>query len=60
MKTLACKWQAASLLLTLVALVLTGCGTVEGDAKNASSRPWNSPNQWETGQFPMGMGMQGR
>lgn len=37
------------LLLLFVALWLSGCGTIDGDADNASSRPWNTPKTWETG-----------
>lgn len=40
---------ALILLGGLVLLTWTGCGTVEGDARNASSRPWNTPKSWETG-----------
>ena len=40
------------LLLLLVVLGLSGCGTTEPD--NMSARPWNSPKGWETG-FPAGI-----
>jgi len=33
----------------LVLLLWSGCGTVEDDARNASTRPWNTPKSWETG-----------
>ena len=37
------------LLLLLVALnFVSGCRTPDG-TENESSRPWNSPRQWETG-----------
>jgi hypothetical protein len=43
------------LLLSLAALVLgvTGCATTDSD--NASSRPWNTPQGWETGGLPSSM-----
>jgi hypothetical protein len=48
------------LLIAAAALVVSsGCGTVEGDSQNASSRPWNTPTRWETG-MPMGIGDQYR
>ena len=40
-------WCAASLLLALGGLVLTGCAST--DNENLSERPWNSPKTWETG-----------
>lgn len=46
------------LLLAVQALSLAGCGTVEGDARNSSQRPWNTPKSWETG-MPGGL-MEGR
>ena len=33
------------LLLTMVALVISGCATEEPE--NASVRPWNSPASWQ-------------
>jgi hypothetical protein len=48
----------AVLLLGTMMFMLTGCGTVEGDSKNSSSRPWNTPKQWEGG-LPGGL-MEGR
>jgi hypothetical protein len=43
------------LLLALagLALALTGCATT--DSENASARPWNSPQGWETGGLPSSM-----
>ena len=36
------------LLLLLAACAgVTGCASTESD--NASGRPWNSPNRWESG-----------
>jgi hypothetical protein len=43
---------ARAALLAMAAcllLGLTGCGSVEGDARNASARPWNTPKSWEGG-----------
>jgi hypothetical protein len=46
------------LLLACLALTLSGCSSTEPD--NASARPWNSPQGWESGGgLPSGM-MQGR
>jgi hypothetical protein len=44
-------------LLAILVVVASGCSSVEPD--NASSRPWNSPQSWESGGIPGGM-MQGR
>jgi hypothetical protein len=35
------------LLLVLAALGLGGCATTESE--NLSERPWNTPQDWETG-----------
>jgi hypothetical protein len=42
------RWIGLALLLGIAA-GLAGCGTVEGDAKNMSARPWNTPKYWEGG-----------
>jgi hypothetical protein len=38
------------LLLASLTLALAGCTTTESE--NASSRPWNAPQAWETGALP--------
>jgi hypothetical protein len=42
------------LILTGVTLVMSGCATTD-EAENASARPWNSPQGWETGGLPSSM-----
>jgi len=34
----------------LIAVIVSGCATTEPD--NASARPWNSPQGWESGGLP--------
>jgi hypothetical protein len=46
MKHLFCRIVFLFLLLAAGAGV-TGCASTESD--NASARPWNSPNRWESG-----------
>jgi len=50
------RFVCSLLLLSALALVLSGCATAEPD--NMSVRPWNSPKGWENG-MPSGM-MEGR
>ena len=38
---------ALLLLLVLAGLALSGCASTESD--NMSARPWNTPQNWETG-----------
>ncbi len=37
------------LLLTVAGLGLAGCATTEADNDNKSSKPWNSPEGWQSG-----------
>jgi hypothetical protein len=37
------------LMLTGLAAVISGCASAEPD--NASMRPWNSPEGWQSGQL---------
>ena len=46
------------LVLVLLSLTLAGCSTT-GENENASTRPWNTPTQWESG-LPGGLGGAGR
>jgi hypothetical protein len=41
------------LALTALALVISGCASTESD--NASVRPWNAPQGWESGGMMGGM-----
>jgi hypothetical protein len=41
------------LAMAALSLIGTGCGTAESE--NASSRPWNAPQGWETGALPSSM-----
>jgi hypothetical protein len=50
------RW-AFLLLLVLAAFAGSGCATTEPE--NASERPWNTPQGWETG-LPSGMFNQNR
>jgi hypothetical protein len=43
------------LLVLLVALTLTAIGCSSTESENLSSRPWNSPQDWETGSLPSSM-----
>ncbi len=49
-KLLSRPHRAALLLLFALALGVAGCATSEPE--NASARPWNSPQGWETGGLP--------
>jgi len=42
------------LLIAVAAFVVSGC-TTTSESDNASERPWNSPQGWETGGLPSGM-----
>lgn len=55
MKHLAANssWIFLLLLLALLAVGSTGCGSIESE--NTSARPWNSPAKWETGGIPSSM-----
>lgn len=46
------------LMLAGLAVALNGCATGNEDSQNASVRPWNSPQGWESG-LPSNM-MEGR
>jgi len=46
------QWLRLALLLAVVGLGLTGCGT---EPENTSARPWNSPEGWQYGSFPSSM-----
>jgi hypothetical protein len=54
------KKQLSILLLGLFAMLLMfgGMGCASTDSENVSSRPWNSPRDWEGGLPPAFM--QGR
>ncbi len=41
------RWALLVLLLILGAVVGNGCATTESE--NASERPWNAPQSWESG-----------
>jgi hypothetical protein len=41
---------ALLLILASLALGMIGCSTTDPD--NMSSRPWNAPQNWETGSLP--------
>jgi hypothetical protein len=45
-----CRW--VFLLLALAALMGSGCASTEESA-NLSERPWNAPQNWETGMGGM-------
>jgi hypothetical protein len=36
-------------VLAGLAVTLSGCATSKEDSENASVRPWNSPEGWESG-----------
>ncbi len=40
------RW-ALLFVLALISLGVSGCATADSD--NASVRPWNAPNSWDTG-----------
>jgi hypothetical protein len=42
------------LLLLAIAAALVAGGCASTDSENMSSRPWNTPRQWESG-FPSGL-----
>ena len=44
-----------ALLVLLAALTLTAVGCSSTEPENLSSRPWNSPQDWETGSLPSSM-----
>jgi len=46
----SCRW--VFLLLVLAALAASGCASTEESANN-SERPWNTPQEWETGMGGM-------
>jgi hypothetical protein len=46
------------LLMVLLAALAVGAGCASTEPDNASARPWNTPQTWETG-MPPGM-YQGR
>jgi hypothetical protein len=54
MKRPSLRLFAFAAILVGLGSLLTGCGTVEGDARNAASRPWNAPKGWESG-LPAGL-----
>lgn len=44
------RWLLLALLAVLAGLCFTGCSSTE--SANASPRPWNAPQSWETGGLP--------
>jgi uncharacterized protein YceK len=49
MKTLLLPWPLwLVVFLFVVAFGLSGCASTQ-ESDNASVRPWNAPNGWETG-----------
>ena len=44
------RWFLLALLVVLAGLCFSGCASTESD--NASARPWNAPQSWETGGLP--------
>jgi hypothetical protein len=55
--TRICSSLLLCLLFALMVLGASGCAST--DPENASVRPWNSPNGYESG-IPSGMYQQGR
>jgi hypothetical protein len=47
MRLRAANWFLLLLLLTTMALAISGCMSDNPD--NASVRPWNAPQDWENG-----------